>query len=240
MTPPPIIAHVHLPRCAGTAVWEALWVHFAGKVLRIQGFDYGLQDIITAFEADPTLMAVSSHQLRYEFPARIAGRDVRYVTFLRDPAEQVCSWIRYVRANYRNIPESTRNLMELPDDLDRLPLDEAVEQLLRGLQWPSVNNLGGWFLPCGFFWNHVAPLATIDTLSSFAVVGIVDNLDAGVAAIGKLIGASLMKPRQINESKPWLDWQTSPRLQAFLDDALSADRKVYRWASGLGFCVPGR
>lgn len=127
----PVIAHIHVPKCAGTSVRKLLGDHFgpAHAHLYVEDtfFVYS-EPQLTACLSDPSVRAFSSHFVR-TFPESLAGRDMLYLTFLRNPVEQFVSYLTYVRQVFHEIRDA--NLLScLPSGLPSLTVRQATHWIL--------------------------------------------------------------------------------------------------------------
>jgi hypothetical protein len=133
------------------------------------------------------------------FPDRIAGRDIVYVTFLRNPVDQFVSYVTYIKGNFDLIPDKPL--------LSALPPDPA------GM---SVREIARWILTCdrevnfhenftvNFFARYSLPgaagpfrldktyvkhrlSAAMRILDRFFLVGVSDQMDLSVAILRNLM-----------------------------------------------------
>ena len=99
----------------------------------------------------PEIWGLSSHHVR-AFPRWLAGREMLYVTFLRDPIEQFVSYMTHIKKHYLKI--TSRSLLEaVPPDAPQLTLREFARWLLtqdRDIPFRENHNVN-------FFARHSAP-----------------------------------------------------------------------------------
>jgi len=238
----PILIHAHLPRTGGTALWDAITQALGPHVLRVDEFGPDTPQIVQReLEADPTLLAVSSHGIRGWLPDRIAGREVILVTALREPARQVVSWVTYLRQDYPRISRATRAQLGI-DGLDGLPLDAFVARLVDSFKEPVRSCRGLWFLPVAHFGyqnpayrDDGAAAATIEHLRRFTVGGLAEDLPGLAYRVSARIDQQIPRPRVVNcqrNDDEAAAIASDPRLREFLETGIEADRIVYRWSLG--------
>ncbi len=152
----PLLAHIHVPKCAGTSFRVLLERYFGPRHVRLYMDDtyfvYGEEALRNCLLRDPLPRAFSSHHVR-TFPSRLGGREMLYVTFLRDPVEQFVSYMTHVRKHYSGI--TSRTLLEsLPPNAPQLTLREFAHWLLtQDRDIPFRENHNG----VNFFARHSAP-----------------------------------------------------------------------------------
>lgn len=103
----PLIAHIHVPKCGGTSFRHFLTEHYGPSHLALyvaDTFYVYSEEELTAAVSDRSVTGFSSHFVR-RFPEKLSGRDVLYVTFLRDPIDQFVSYITYVKKNFQFIQD---------------------------------------------------------------------------------------------------------------------------------------
>ena len=127
----PVIAHIHVPKCGGTAFRKFLIQHYGAAHLALYVPDTYFvytPDQIAEYLQDRSVRGFSSHFVR-TFPDRIAGRDIVYVTFVRNPVDQVVSYVTYIKANFDLIPDKPL-LSALPPDPTGMPVREIARWIL--------------------------------------------------------------------------------------------------------------
>lgn len=200
-----VIAHIHVPKCGGTGFRMFLIQHFGPAHLALYVPDtfyvYPEADL-AAILSDRTIRGFSSHFVR-TFPEKIAGRDVLYVTFLRNPVDQFVSYITYIKKNFSNIQNDSTLIASLPPD----PTSMSVRQIAR------------WILTCdqevnfkenftvNFFSRYSLPgetgpfrmnpyylkyrLANAQRLlRRYFFVGVSDQMDRSIAVLRQLVKRS--------------------------------------------------
>lgn len=126
-----VLFHVHIPKCAGSSFRSLLQKHFLERHLNLYVNDthflFSKEQLADAIKAnDPS--SISSHFVRV-FPRTIAGRRVRYVTFIRHPVKQFISYRNYICRTYNAIADS--NLLRcLPPAGDKLSSREFARWVL--------------------------------------------------------------------------------------------------------------
>jgi hypothetical protein len=91
-----VLAHVHIPKCAGTSV--RVWLYRAFPDAFGSWYPNYVFDAATLEAAglgDYRLRALSTHSIR-RFEPVSCGRTMRYFTLLRNPVEHVISTVRYI------------------------------------------------------------------------------------------------------------------------------------------------
>ncbi len=241
--PLPVLAHIHVPKCAGTS--------FRGLLERYLGPRHmGLYEDDTYFvyteEAlrgwllqDPGARACSSHHIR-TFPRLLAGREMLYVTFLRDPVEQFVSYMTHIQKHYANV--TSKSLLEaVPPDAPGLTLREFAKWLLtneRDIPFRENHNVN-------FFVRHSSPgaadrlAAAKDALSEFFFVGIAERMEESVRKLRALAEAAGIDfpPDPIgventsSEFRDDLSWiHPADEVGAKLLCSVELDRQLYDWA----------
>jgi hypothetical protein len=137
--PRPLVAHIHVPKCAGTSVRLLFDELFPGGHLHLYFKPGTTRSLPTTFVyensqiaelvAPSSVSAFSSHNVR-RFPSSSAGRPIHYVTFLRDPVQQFLSYLKFTRRIFAHIDEPIL-LSHLPPNLPDLSLREAARWLLQ-------------------------------------------------------------------------------------------------------------
>jgi hypothetical protein len=239
----PLLAHIHVPKCAGTSFRVLLERYFGPRHVRLYMDDtyfvYSEEALRNCLLRDPLPRAFSSHHVR-TFPSRLGGREMLYVTFLRDPVEQFVSYMTHVRKHYSGI--TSRTLLEsLPPNAPQLTLREFAHWLLtqdRDIPFRENHNVN-------FFARHSAPAeadrleAAKAALSRFFFVGISDRMDESMEKLRALAqGAGLEFPAdalsventsgEFRDDLGWID--PADEVGAMLLHSVERDRRLYDWA----------
>lgn len=133
--PVPVLAHIHVPKTAGTSFRKALDTTFSPDAHLQLYFDNDTEFVyeneeLGRFLRVPLVKAFSSHFVR-RFPAELAQRPLHYVTFLRDPIQQFLSYLTYTRKHYGVIPDPVL-LEHLPPDMPNRSIRECARWILAG------------------------------------------------------------------------------------------------------------
>jgi hypothetical protein len=183
----PILAHIHVPKCAGTSLRILLERHFGARYMRLYVDDtyfvYGRESLRTYLRHDPNVRGFSSHHVR-EFPRWLAGRRMLYMTFLRDPIEQFVSYMTHIQKHYAGI--TSKSLLEaVPPDAPRLTLREFARWLLTqesDVPFRQNHNVN-------FFARHSSPTAANSleaaktALEGFLFVGITERMEESMGQL---------------------------------------------------------
>jgi len=135
----PVLAHIHVPKCAGTSFRYLLNDVFPKGHLNLYfepgtgrslptTFVYSDAEI-AAFTAADSVKAFSSHFVR-RFPGSLSGRPAYYVTFLRDPVRQFISYLGFTRQEFHNIVDPDL-LSHLPPNMPELSLRDCARWLIQ-------------------------------------------------------------------------------------------------------------
>lgn len=241
--PPPLLAHIHVPKSAGTSLRNLLERYMGPKHVGLYVDDtcfvYSEAALRSWLLGNPAVRACSSHHIR-SFPRWLAGREMRYVTVLRDPVEQFVSYMTHIRKHYATITAKTL-LESVPPDAPRLSLREFAAWLLkneRDVPFRENHNVN-------FFSRYSSPgaldrlEAAKSALSEFFFVGIAERMDESVAKLHALAeSAGLDFPpgpvgieNTSNEFRRDLGWiDPADEIGSMLLDSLRLDRQLYDWA----------
>jgi hypothetical protein len=240
----PVLAHIHVPKCAGTSLRILLTRHFGPRHLPLYiddtYFVYGEEALRSYLLQDPQILGLSSHHV-CAFPRWLAGREMLYLTFLRDPIQQFVSYMTHVKKHYAAI--TSKSLLEaVPPDAPQLTLREFARWLVthdRDIPFRENHNVN-------FFSRHSAPAApdrlaaAKAALDGFFFVGITERMEESMAKLGALArGASLDFPsgpipveNTSAEYRDDLSWiNTDDEVGALLLRSVEKDRQLYDWAA---------
>jgi sulfotransferase famil protein len=239
----PLLAHIHVPKCAGTSFRILLERYFGPRHMRLYTDDtyfvYSHDALRNCVLRDPPPRAFSSHHVR-TFPRWLAGREMLYVTFLRDPVQQVVSYMTHIQKHYAGI--TSASLLEaVPPDARRLTLREFARWLLtqdRDIPFRENYNVN-------FFARHSAPPeadrleAAKVALSGFFFVGISDRMDESMDKLRELVQAAgldfppdpvpvLNTSSEFRDDLSWID--PADEVGSLLLRSVEQDRQLYDWA----------
>jgi hypothetical protein len=240
----PVLAHVHVPKCAGTSLRLLQERYFGARHLGLYVDDtyfvYAEEVLRGYLLQNPEIQGFSSHHVRV-FPHWLAGREMLYVTFLRDPIQQFVSYMTHVKKLYAGI--TSKSLLEaVPPDAPQLTLREFARWLLtqdRDIPFRENHNVN-------FFARHSAP-AALDrleaakaALSEFFFVGITERMDESMAKLRALARAAGLDfppgPMPVeNTSADYRDdlsWiHPGDEVGSLLLRSVEKDRELYDWAA---------
>lgn len=249
----PVIAHIHVPKCAGSSVRKLLGDYFgpahAHLYVNDTFFVYS-EGELAACISEPGMRGLSSHFVR-SFPRSIAERDMLYVTFLRNPIEQFISYVTYTRKVFHSISEE--NLLScLPPDLPSLSIRQAAHWILTRTHHVNFreNYTTNFFArfpfrarygdakPESFYREHRLEFAK-RVLKEFFFVGISEQLEQSVGLL-----QLLARQRQLDfppgavtventsyEGRDDLTWiREDDEVGSLLLGSIREDRQLYSWA----------
>jgi hypothetical protein len=240
----PVLAHIHVPKCAGTSLRALLERYFGPRHLALYVNDtyfvYGGEALRSYLLQDPEIRGFSSHHVRM-FPRWLAGREMLYVAFLRDPIEQFVSYMTHIRKHYAGIT-SPSLLDAVPPDAPQLTLREFARWLLtqdRDIPFRENHNVN-------FFARHSAPTApnrleaAKAALDSFFFVGITERMEESMVKLrGLARTAGLDFPpgptpventsADYRDDLSWID--PDDEVGGLLLRSVEKDRQLYDWAA---------
>lgn len=180
----PLLVHVHLPKNGGSSTNDILFESFGYRYVpqytadptELQVADF----FATAVPRIPQAQVIASHSFR-EFPDRAAKRPLLHVTFLRHSIARHLSYYRYARKHYHTFsPEHIKTLP--PNFLEMTPQDY--------LRWEAgLARLGYSLGQIAHFDPEGNPTRARDVLEGFFMVGVVEQLDRGLALLRKKLKA---------------------------------------------------
>jgi hypothetical protein len=239
----PLLAHIHVPKCAGTAFRVLLERYFGPRHVRLYiddtYFVYSEEALRSCLLRDPAPCAFSSHHVR-TFPRWLAGREMLYLTFLRDPVQQFVSYMTHIQKHYAGITSPTL-LEAVPPDAPRLTLREFARWLLtqdRDIPFRENHNVN-------FFARHSAAPgadrleAAKVALSGFFFVGISDRMDESMGMLRALTQAAgldfpadpvpmVNTSSEFRDNLSWID--PADEVGSLLLRSVEQDRQLYDWA----------
>lgn len=180
----PLLVHVHLPKNGGSSFNDLLFENFghrfvpvyAGDPFELQKADFFEQKVPEM----PHALVIASHNF-VEFPARVQRRPMLYVTFLRHSIERHLSFYRYAKKHYHNLgPEQIRalpaNFLEITPQ-DYLRFEAGV--VAAGYPMGQIRSFDAE--------GRLEPAREV--LEGFFMVGVVEQLDRGIALLRKKLSA---------------------------------------------------
>ncbi len=127
----PVLVHVHMLKCAGCSVRRLFGLNFGDRHFNMYDWDPAFvlepDEITRLLLAQPAIASISSHGIR-SFPPLLGSRVPLYVTFLRDPATQLLSYIKYVKNEWATLSDEHRR--RLPPDGEAMPMREFARWLV--------------------------------------------------------------------------------------------------------------
>jgi hypothetical protein len=193
----PLVLHAHVPKTAGHSVsgmFGGAFGYFHLHHLHPDPFFIlSKRKLAVLLRINPYLKSITSHHIR-DFPSDIVGRQILYVTFLREPKNAFLSTLRYVKTNYRYFSPEVQRWW--PADLGDLSLRElAKAQLTIELELnrvsfspqtrffcssPAMKQHG--LLAFDPYGEDAFPVAR-DILKNFLLVGIVEHMEESVTLL---------------------------------------------------------
>ena len=240
----PVLAHIHVPKCAGTSLRALQERYFGPRHLTLYVDDtyfvYGDEALRSYLLQGPEIQGFSSHHVRV-FPRWLAGREMLYVTFLRDPIQQFVSYMTHIKKHYAGI--TSASLREaVPPDAPQLTLREFAWWLLtqdRDIPFRENHNVN-------FFARHSAPAApdrleaAKAALEAFFFVGITERIEESMAKLRALVQAAGLEfppdPMPVEntsaEYRDDLSWiNPDDEVGSLLLHSVEKDRILYDWAA---------
>jgi hypothetical protein len=240
----PVLAHIHVPKCAGTSFRVLLETFFGPRHLGLYVNDtyfvYGDDALRSYLLHDPEIWGFSSHHVRV-FPRWLAGRELLYVTFLRDPIQQFVSYMTHIKKHYSGITSESL-LKAVPPDAPQRTLREFARWLLtqdRDIPFRENHNVN-------FFARHSAPAApdrleaAKAALDRFFFVGITERMEESMCKLRALTREAGLDfpPGPIpveNTSADYRDdlgWiNPDDEVGSLLLRSVEKDRQLYDWAA---------
>jgi hypothetical protein len=241
---PPVIAHIHVPKCAGTSFRALMEGYFGPRHLGLYVddtyFAYGDEALRSYLLQDPEIRGFSSHHVRV-FPRWLAGREVRYVTFLRDPIQQFVSYMTHIKKHHSDITSESL-LGALPPNAPQLKLREFARWLLnqdRDIPFRENHNVN-------FFACHTAPTArdrleaAKTALEGFFFVGITERMEESMRKLRALTREAGLDfpPGPITVENTSADYRDDlswicpgDEVGSMLLRSVEKDRLLYDWAA---------
>ncbi len=176
----PLLVHVHVPKNGGSSTNDLLIESFGYRYQPLYVNDPYIQQkedfLQQQVPLHPHAQVISSHNFR-AFPEKVGNRPMLYFTFLRHSLARHLSYYRYAKKHYHRFP--AEHLKTLPENF----LQMTPQEYLRfeaglfemGYGHDQLRN----FDPGGSLER------ARDTLADFFMVGVVEQLDRGLALLRK-------------------------------------------------------
>lgn len=240
----PVLAHIHVPKCAGTSFRNLLERHFGPKHLRLYVNDtyfvYGAETLRSYLLRDPEIRGFSSHHVR-TFPHWLAGRELLYVTFLRDPIEQFVSYMTHIRKHYSKLTSESL-LAAVPPEAAQVTLREFARWLLtqdRDIPFRENHNVN-FFARHSSITNPDRLEAAKAALEKFFFVGITERMVESMLkleAMARTAGLEfppgpLAVENTSADCRDDLSWITpDDEVGSLLLHSVEKDKQLYDWAA---------
>lgn len=249
----PVLAHIHVPKTGGSSFRKMLIDHFGDAHLALyvdDTFFVYSEEEIAEHLSNNSIRAFSSHFVR-TFPKSLAGRDLLYICFIRNPVEQFISHMTYMRKWFHGLREAAM-LSCLPPNMLSLSLRETARWILtceRDIRFRE-NDITNFFarFPFRARYGSAAPEALYrqkrlaiakEVLKSFFFVGVTEQMDRSVTllqALAREHGLDLPRGKIPFENTSFeqrddLTWlREDDEVGALLFDAVREDQQLYAWA----------
>lgn len=226
----PLLVHVHLPKNGGSSFKDLLSRSFGSNYQGIYFDDpyarHNYFSLTRVVAEGPSIKAIGSHSIR-SFPDLINGRVPLYVCFLRNPAERLISFFRYLQKNWSRLPDEQKRT--LPLNIPEMGVAEYVE-------WQDSlnvkNNITGdrqvYFLTGQSNWDDAAKV-----LQNFFFVGITERFAESLSVLRyrcSLFGLDLLDDVPVvNATKDHSSDLNNPAVREYLEKH-SGDDCLYKWA----------
>jgi len=216
-----MIISVHIPKTAGTSFLKTLEAHFGTGLLQdyadlptntpqyernraalLASVDYAEQDHLTGVEC------VHGHFLPLKYLLLSVKKDLRFITWLRNPVERVLSHFYYLKSFYNpaTAPALHRKMVEEDWSVERFCLS------------PELKNLYGQFL-----WGF--------PLESFDFIGITEFYDEDFSYFSRQYLNTNLEPHRENVGKNERgSYQVDASFRAKLEQFHAYDFELYRTA----------
>ncbi|HVO60892.1 MAG TPA: methyltransferase domain-containing protein [Terriglobales bacterium] len=249
----PVILHIHVPKCGGTAFRNFLQNHYgaAHRALYVSDrFSVYPEEELAEYLADRNVRCISTHFVR-TFPQRLAGRDLLYITFVRNPIDQFISYITYIKKNFQDLRHDQPLMTCLPPDVPSLSIREIAHWILT--HHAEINfhenftvNFFSWYPlrdgPNGLDQAQYRKqrLATAQKiLEDFLFVGLVEDMNRSVSVLRRRVeAANLPFPSgEVPFENFSLDFRgdlgwinSDDEVGRLLLDSVREDQQLYDWA----------
>lgn len=180
----PLLVHVHVPKNGGSSTNDVLFESFGYRYVPQYAANPGVQHLADFFETKvpqiPQAQVIASHSFR-AFPARVGPRPLLHVTFLRHSIARHLSYFRYAKKHYHAFA---------PEHIQTLPPGFLEMSAKDYLEFEAGVANQGYPLGqiCTFDTKGDLERAK-DVLEGFFMVGVVEQLDRGLALLRKKLKA---------------------------------------------------
>lgn len=144
-----LLVSLHLPKTAGTSFGSVLKTHFGNSLLRdyadvpintppFERNQAAMQAAVDNAEADWSgIECIHGHFLPVKYLLLAARRELKFVTWMRDPVERVLSHYYFWRRGYdpATAPPLHRKVVEEDWPLERFCLSDELKDLYRQFLW---------------------------------------------------------------------------------------------------------
>jgi len=250
----PVVAHIHVPKCGGTAFRNFLQNHFGSAHLALYVHDTFFvysEDELAGYIKDRAVLGFSSHFVR-TFPERLAGRDLIYVTFLRNPVDQFISYVTFAKKNYLGLQVDKPLMGCLPPDLPSLSIREAARWILT--QDTEVNFRENftvnYFARYGLkreagqpnndvYYRQNRLAAAQRILQTFFFVGVIEQMERSMSLLRQLMGQCNLDfpPGEVPVDNTSFDFRgdlswirMDDEVGSLLLESIREDQQLYNWA----------
>lgn len=176
----PLLVHVHVPKNGGSSTNDLLFESFGYRYVSLYVDDPYINQtddfLQQRLPQRPHAQVISSHNFR-SFPDKVGNRPMLYFTFLRHSLARHLSYFRYARKHYHTFPPEHQKSLP-PNFLEMTP-----QEFLRFEEKVFDHGYGYDQL------HHFSPTrdlaAARETLGRFFMVGVVEQLERGLALLRK-------------------------------------------------------
>ncbi len=239
---------MHIPKCAGQWLDSVLYrileqARGSGRfktgsnagVLMLEDprFKANIEAFDREIESRRGVRVVSSQKFMHQFPPELGGRPVKYVCMLRDPGDQLLSFLRYSIEGYGTFKSGFQT--KLPEGLGEMSLADAAAKLIR--QRPGLVT---HFLSIRHFSATQDQSEAVANLSKINFLGTVGRSEALVSRLCQwfdpaLDVESVLPPERINGTTENEDAEFEardlPEFREYLDwDAVRISRVLWQHA----------
>ena len=249
----PVILHIHVPKCGGTAFRNFLKDHYGSAHLSLYPSDKVFiftEKELVRYLVERSIRSISTHLVR-TFPERLAGRDLLYITFLRNPIDQFISNITYVKKNFQDLRHDQPLMACFPPDVTSLSIREIAHWILTrdaevNFQENFTVNFFSRYTLCDspngldMAQYRKQRLATAKkVLEDFLFVGLADDMNRSISVLRKRVEAANLPfpPGKVPFENMSLDFRGDlswinfdDEVGSLLLDSVREDQQLYDWA----------